>query len=317
MRVHETGLFIVSIWMRVKEARENLVARAGLKNGDSVRIARTPMTRALLLSLFFHGVIIVAMISCFTGRPLRHQEMVTVFLTGEEPGAGASGRAGKSGGVASLRESQGASHHPAEKKKVQASSARSLPLPPPTPVPVRESVKEKTTTPEATNPAPNTIHPPGQPLTPFPLVGGPGDVGGTGSGGAGGGMGVSAGRGTGSGTGGGGSGPGFGSGTESGAGTGQAAYLREHFMYIRDLIMKNLDYPSVARRMGWQGTVTVTFVVLESGTVQDIRIVKGSGHTILDQAVAKTVQRVQPFPRPPAKAELTVPVVFRLEGGTG
>jgi hypothetical protein len=29
------------------------------------------------------------------------------------------------------------------------------------------------------------------------------------------------------------------------------------------------------------------------------------------------VQRVQPFPMPPAKAELTVPVVFRLEGGTG
>jgi protein TonB len=81
--------------------------------------------------------------------------------------------------------------------------------------------------------------------------------------------------------------------------------------------MKNLDYPSAARRMGWQGTVTVTFVVLESGTVQDIRIVKGSGHTILDQAVAKTVQRVQPFPKPPVKAELTIPIVFRLEGGTG
>ena len=86
-------------------------------------------------------------------------------------------------------------------------------------------------------------------------------------------------------------------------------------MYIRDLIVKNLDYPSAARRMGWQGTVTVTFVVLESGTVQNIRIVKGSGYTILDQVVVKTVQRVQPFPKPPVKAELTIPVVFRLENG--
>ena len=188
---------MVSTWMWAKQARENLVTRSGRKNGDSVRIARTPMTRALLLSLFFHGVIIVAMISCFTGRPLRHQEMVTVFLTQDEPGTGASGRAGKSGGAASLRESWGASHHPAEKKKVQASSPRSLPLPPPILVPVRESVKEKTTTPEETNPAPDTIRPPGQSLTPSPLVGGPGDVDGRGSSGVGDGMGASAGRGAG------------------------------------------------------------------------------------------------------------------------
>ncbi len=275
------------------------------------------MTGALLLSLFFHGVIIVAMISCFAGRPLRHQEMVTVFLTQDEPGTGASGRAGKSGGAASLRESQGANRHSAEKKKVQTSSPRSLPLPPLTPVPVRESVKQKTTAPVETDAAPDTTRPPGQSLTPSPLVSGPGDVGGTGSGGGGDSIGASTGRGAESGTVGGGSGPGFGTGTGSGAGSGQAAYLREHFMYIRNLIMKNLDYPSAARRMGWQGTVTVTFVVLESGTVQDIRIVKGSGHTVLDQAVAKTVQRVQPFPRPPVKAELTIPIVFRLEGGTG
>ena len=122
LRLHEITCFMVSTWMWAKQARENLVTRAGRKNGDSVRIARTPMTRALLLSLFFHGVIIVAMISCFTGRPLRHQEMVTVFLTQDEPGAGASGRAGKSGGAASLRESKGASHRLTEKKKVQASS---------------------------------------------------------------------------------------------------------------------------------------------------------------------------------------------------
>jgi protein TonB len=317
LRLHEITCFMVSTWMWAKQARENLVTRSGRKNGDSVRIARTPMTRALLLSLFFHGVIIVAMISCFTGRPLRHQEMVTVFLTQDEPGAGASGRAGKSGGAASLRESKGASHRLTEKKKVQASSPRSLPLPPPTPVPVRESVKQKTTAPVETNAAPDTTHPSGQSLTPSPLVGGPGDVDGRGSSGVGDGMGASAGRGAGSGTVGGGSGPGFGTGMGSGPGTGQAAYLREHFLYIRDLIMKNLDYPSAARRMGWQGVVQITFVVLENGCAEHVRITKSSGHNLLDQAVVKAVQRVQPFPRPPAKAELTVPVVFRLEGGTG
>ena len=317
LRLHEITCFMVSTWMWTKQARDNLITRAGRGKGDSVRIARTPVTRALFLSLFFHGVIIVAMISCFTGRPLRHQEMVTVFLTQDEPYTGASGRAGKSGGAASLRESQGANHHPAEKKKVQTSSPRSLPLSPPTPVPVRESVKQKTTAQVETNAAPDTTHPSGQSLTPSPLVGSPGDVDGKGSSGVGDGMGASAGRGAGSGTVGGGSGPGFGTGMGSGPGTGQAAYLREHFLYIRDLIMKNLDYPSAARRMGWQGVVQITFVVLENGCAEHVRITKSSGHNLLDQAVVKAVQRVQPFPRPPAKAELTVPVVFRLEGGTG
>ena len=314
MRAHGVALIALAR-IRIRDARENLVTRTGRQNGDSVRIARTPMTRALLLSLFFHGVIIVAMISCFTGRPLRHQEMVAVFLTGEEPGA--SGRTGKSGGAGSLRESQGAGRQHAEKKKVQAFSPQSLPSPSPTPAPIRESVKEKTTRQEETNPAPDAIRPPGQSLKPSPLVSGPGDVDGSGSGGGGGGTGASAGRGAGSGTGGGGSGPGFGSGTGSGPGTGQAAYLREHFLYIRDLIMKNLDYPSAARRMGWQGVVQITFVVLENGFTERVRITKSSGHNMLDQAVMKAVQRVQPFPRPPAKAELTVPVVFRLEGGAG
>ncbi len=316
MRAHGVALIALT-GFRTKDARENPVTRAGRQNGDSVRIPRTPMTRALLLSLFFHAVIIVAMISCFTGRPMRHQEMMTVFLTGEEPGGGASGRAGKSGGVVSLKESQGASHHPAEKKKIQASSSHTLPLPPPTPVPISESVKEKTTTPESVNPGRDTTGPPAQsPVLSAPVgategTGGMGNSIGDGSGG------VFTGHGAGSGTGGGGTGPSFGSGTGSGLGTGQAAYLREHFLYIRDLIMKNLDYPSAARKMGWQGIVQITFVVLENGCAEHVRITKSSGHSMLDQAVMKAVQRVQPFPRPPAKAELTVPVVFRLEGGTG
>jgi protein TonB len=93
--------------------------------------------------------------------------------------------------------------------------------------------------------------------------------------------------------------------------------MREHFVYIRDLIVKHLQYPPAARRLGWNGAVTVSFVVLENGLARDIRIVKSSGHDILDQAVVKTIRQIQPFPRPPAKAELTVPIVFRLEAGLG
>ncbi len=264
--------------------------------------------KALLLSLLFHGVIIVAVISCFNGRPLRHQEMVTVFLTAEEPGARASGKPGKSGGAAVLRAPRGASRHPAGEKAV--------PAPPPTPVPSKEAMKEKAAASGETTPSADMIRPPGRSLAPSPPAGGPGVAGGAGSAQGGSATDRSTGRGAGSGTDGGGSGQGFGAGTGSRPGTGQS-YLKEHFVYIRDLILRNLTYPSSARRMGWQGTVTITFVVLESGVAQDIRIVKGSGYTILDQAVVKTVRQVQPFPKPPVKAELTIPIVFRLEGETG
>ncbi len=128
-------------------------------------------------------------------------------------------------------------------------------------------------------------------------------------------MGRSAGRGAGDGAGGGGFGAGSGRGLGAGSGEGQPSYLREHYAYIKEIINKSLQYPPVARRMGWQGVVQITFVVLENGFAEHVRITKSSGHAMLDQAVVKVVQRVQPFPRPPAKAELTVPVVFRLENG--
>lgn len=89
-------------------------------------------------------------------------------------------------------------------------------------------------------------------------------------------------------------------------------YLKEHFRYIRDLIMKHLTYPLLARKMGWKGQVTVSFIICEKGTVERIRIIKSSGHKILDENVESTIREVQPFPKPPVRAEIIIPVVYRL-----
>ncbi len=143
------------------------------------------------------------------------------------------------------------------------------------------------------------------------------------SGGAGHGTGTGAGVGAGAGTGAGtgiGSGIGGGAGASVGPGKGSESaetlrrrYLREHFAYIRDLILRNLSYPSTARKLGWCGGVTVSFVVRMDGRTEKIRVIKDSGYDILDQNVIRTIQEVEPFPRPPVKAELTIPVVYRLE----
>jgi periplasmic protein TonB len=106
-------------------------------------------------------------------------------------------------------------------------------------------------------------------------------------------------------------------GTGQGLGTGddkgQNKYLREHFSYIRDKILRNIRYPAMARRMGWEGKVLLSFVVVLDGSVKEIKISQGSGFEILDNNAVETVKETAPFPRPPAEAKLVIPITYRLE----
>ena len=97
-----------------------------------------------------------------------------------------------------------------------------------------------------------------------------------------------------------------------GISTGQQ-YVDNNFYYVKDLITSNLVYPMLARRMKWQGTVVVSFVVLEDGTVKNIRVVNSSGHSVLDKNVIATIEQVQPFSAPPALAEFTMPIKYVLK----
>lgn len=96
-------------------------------------------------------------------------------------------------------------------------------------------------------------------------------------------------------------------------GKAQQRYLKEHFTYIRDLIVKRLSYPHVARRMGWSGRVVLAFVVAEDGSVRSIQVRESSGYSVLDNSAMETVKSVAPFPRPPVAAEIVMPVQFQLQ----
>ena len=104
----------------------------------------------------------------------------------------------------------------------------------------------------------------------------------------------------------------------SGNGAGNASeqmrnkYLKEHFEYIKNLIQKNLVYPARARRMGWQGRTVISFTILENGRVQNIKILNSSGYNLLDDNVMETITKVEPFPKPPVRAELKFPITYRL-----
>ncbi len=92
----------------------------------------------------------------------------------------------------------------------------------------------------------------------------------------------------------------------------RAVYLKEHFVYIRDRITRNILYPEMARRMGWCGQVKIAFIVCEDGGVNEIRVVDSSGFGVLDRNAVETVKKTAPFPRPPVRAEIRMAVTYRL-----
>jgi protein TonB len=93
-----------------------------------------------------------------------------------------------------------------------------------------------------------------------------------------------------------------------GAGMG---YLKD-FSYIKEIIKRNTVYPEIARKMVWEGKVIVSFFISSDGFVKDIKIRKSSGIEVLDRNAVETVKKASPFPRPPAAAQLTIPVSYKL-----
>ena len=93
----------------------------------------------------------------------------------------------------------------------------------------------------------------------------------------------------------------------------RAGYLNEHFAYIRDKILRNVVYPDVARRMGWQGKVVLSFVITAKGAVKSFQVVQSSGFKMLDGQAIETVQDAAPFPKPPVEAKLVIPIIYRLD----
>lgn len=92
----------------------------------------------------------------------------------------------------------------------------------------------------------------------------------------------------------------------------RARYIKAHFEYIKNTIQKQITYPVVARKKGWQGKVVVSFVVDKDGNIMDIQIRESSGFSLLDRNAVQTIKKLAPFPPPPIRAELIVPINYSL-----
>jgi len=73
----------------------------------------------------------------------------------------------------------------------------------------------------------------------------------------------------------------------------------------------------MAKRRGIEGKVKVSFVILANGKINKIKIVHGSGYSILDTAAKKTIQSISgllPFPKTIKRNQwqFNLPIVYEL-----
>jgi periplasmic protein TonB len=265
-----------------------------------------PMKMYYMVSIFIHAAIVgIILLTCASGIE-KTPETITIVLNNEAFMAGSSGGDDKIQGSQAMKNIEKTISR--ETPKVKSNNKAIL-------TSKNEEVINKTVLKEAEK---NNVIPSNE-SSELALLGKPlqsntdFDSKESGAGAGGGGSGSS---GYGSGSGFGGRGSGGTGGDGKGYGSGQSKenkrmmYLKEHFSYIRELIMKNITYPTQARRMGWKGQVTVSFIISEKGNVEDIRIIKSSGYKILDDNVTLTIKEVQPFPKPPVRAEIVIPVMY-------
>ncbi|MFZ8830717.1 MAG: energy transducer TonB [Thermodesulfobacteriaceae bacterium] len=86
------------------------------------------------------------------------------------------------------------------------------------------------------------------------------------------------------------------------------------FSIISKLVREHLEYPYLARRMGWEGEVLLFFRLNPTGEVEEIKVLKSSGFEVLDKSAVNAVKRASKhFPRPKQIVLIKLPIQFKLE----
>jgi TonB family protein len=81
---------------------------------------------------------------------------------------------------------------------------------------------------------------------------------------------------------------------------------------IRKAIQQRMVYPRLSRRLRWQGRVVVGFDVGPNGGVEDIHVLRSSGHAALDRSALAAVAHAAPLPVVGQRLRVELPLVFVL-----
>lgn len=83
---------------------------------------------------------------------------------------------------------------------------------------------------------------------------------------------------------------------ETGAQQTASADVQGRESIVRNHLERFKYYPASARRRGITGEVEVAFELDGSGQARLLKIMSGSGYSLLDEAALETVHRAEPFP---------------------
>jgi protein TonB len=91
-------------------------------------------------------------------------------------------------------------------------------------------------------------------------------------------------------------------------------FLKERLSVISNIVQRHINYPPIARRMGWEGKVLVSFVLEPNGDIRDLKVLKSCGYEVLDKEALDAIRRsYRDFPKPPVSVVVKLPINFRLE----
>lgn len=83
---------------------------------------------------------------------------------------------------------------------------------------------------------------------------------------------------------------------------------------LRENVQRSIAYPALARRMGWEGRVVISFMICADGTLRNVRLEESSGKPILDRNALDVVKRIDRLPANAGIQRVVLPIVYKLDG---
>jgi len=101
---------------------------------------------------------------------------------------------------------------------------------------------------------------------------------------------------------------------------GDAERLNHLQTLLRGALDRHFVYPPLARRHGWQGHVELAVELSAEGRVQQLRVLRSSGYTLLDDDALATLTRIATLPEARVWLagrghRLQLPIIYRLIEG--
>jgi TonB family protein len=90
-------------------------------------------------------------------------------------------------------------------------------------------------------------------------------------------------------------------------------YIKQNLGAIKARIRNIINYPAIARRMGWAGRGFITFLLNEEGKILNVKVAKSTGYPVLDKSAIKAVLGLSGLPKPPIPTLITLPFSFALK----